>query len=263
MNLLMIILVCLAIGVSIFLVITLVSFVVKKNKPNSETVDMITKWLPGVNCGACGREYCAYLAKDIVDKKAKAEDCPLVGFENKAKIDGTFLGDAIANVKSIAFVSCKGGSDCQDKYEYVGNKTCSSQDKLQSGCKTCKYACLGCGDCVATCPFSAIKISEKGVAFVDPEVCVGCANCVLSCPNHLIKMIPYTQRAVIACNNKETTPGVNFNCKVGCVHCNYCIEICPTGAISMVDGVPVIDGKKCINCYKCVRVCPNHCISRL
>lgn len=263
MDILVIVLICLAIGVSVFLVVALVALIVEKNRPNSETIDMVTKWLPGVNCGACGKEYCAWLAKDIVNKQAKAEDCPLIGFENKAKIDGIIRGDAIANVKSIAFVSCKGGVDCPERFAYVGNKSCASQDKLQSGCKSCKYGCLGCGDCVASCPFSAIKINAKGVAFIDPEACVGCGNCVISCPNNLIKLIPYTQRVVVACNNQEKQPGVHFDCKVGCVHCNYCVEVCPVGAISVVDGVPVVDAKKCINCNKCVRVCPNHCISRL
>jgi len=262
-DILVTVLIVLALGVSIFITIALISLIAKKKKNNSATVDMISKWLPGVNCGACGREYCSWLAKDIAEGKAKAESCPLVSFENKAKIDGAFRGDVLANVKQIAVVACKGGKDCPNKYDYVGTNSCYNQDKLQSGCKTCEYACLGCGDCAKSCPFDAIKITNKGVAFVDPEVCVGCGNCVLTCPNNLIKLIPYTQRAVIACNNKDKTPGQDFGCKVGCVHCNHCIEICPTDAISIKDGVPVIDENKCINCYKCVRVCPNHCITRL
>ena len=258
-----VILVSLALGLVIFLTIFLISLIAKKRKPNSEAIEVVNKWLPGVNCGACGREYCSKLAEDIVNGKAKAEDCPLVSFENKSKIDGSFLGDAIANVKQIAFVKCKGGKNCKTKYDYVGNNSCLSQDNLHSGCKTCPYACLGCGDCVKACPFSAIKINENGVAFVDPEICVGCGNCVLSCPNKLISLIPYSQRAVIACNNKKKKHGESYSCSVGCIHCNHCVEICPTGAISIKDGVPVIDETKCINCYKCVRVCPNHCISRL
>ena len=101
------------------------------------------------------------------------------------------------------------------------------------------------------------------MAFVDPETCVGCGNCVLSCPNKLITLIPYTQRVVNVCNNRDSKVGECFDCKVGCIHCGHCIEVCPTGAISMKDGIPVIDNEKCIKCFKCIRVCPNHCISRL
>lgn len=258
-----IIVVSISVAVAIFLTVLVISIIIKKRKPSNSAVDLVTKLLPNVNCGACGREYCKWLAQDIVEGKAKAEDCPLVSFENRAKIDSTFRGDALANVKQVALVRCKGGIDCPDKFKYDGCNSCYSQNKLHSGPKTCEYACLGCGDCVKACPFSAIKITDKGVAFVDPELCVGCGNCVLSCPNDLITLIPYTQRVVVVCNNKNTLPGENFNCKVGCVHCGHCVEICPTGAISMVDGVPVIDEDKCIHCYKCVRVCPNHCISRL
>ena len=259
----LIILIALGIAAMIFVTIAVISAIVKKRKENIEDVELIVSLLPNVNCGACGREYCSKFAEDIAAGKAKAEDCPLVSFEARAKIDGVIVGDALANVKQIAFVTCKGGKDCPDKYDYVGDASCANQERLHSGCKSCPYACLGCGDCIKNCPFSAITINEKGVAFVDPEVCVGCGNCVLACPNNLIKLIPYTQRAVIACNNKIDDPGECYGCKVGCIHCNHCVEICPTGAISIKDGVPVIDENKCINCYKCVRVCPNHCISRL
>ena len=257
--------VAISFGVAVFVLLTvlIISVIVKKRKPENADISYIKSLLPGVNCGACGREYCAKFAKDIVENKAKAEECPLLSFENRAKIDGDFRGDAIANVKQVAVIKCKGGKKCPSVYEYTGAKSCQSQNKLQSGCKSCPYACLGCGDCAKACPFSAISVTERGVAYVDPEICTGCGNCVLTCPNKLIELIPYTQRVVIGCNNQDDTPGENFSCKVGCNKCNHCVEICPTGAISMENGVPVINEEKCIHCYKCVRVCPNHCITRI
>ncbi|MBQ7453065.1 MAG: 4Fe-4S dicluster domain-containing protein [Clostridia bacterium] len=252
-------------GVAVFtlLVVLFVSFLIKRQKPSNSAIDMVTSLLPGENCGACGREYCKKLAQDIVENKGKAEECPFVTFANRAKIDGSFVGDAIANVKQVAFVKCKGGSRCPKTFEYTGDQSCASLNKFHSGCKSCEYACLGCGDCAKACPFSAISITERGVAIIDPEVCMGCGNCVLACPNNLIKLIPYTQRVAVACNNKTETVGECFGCEVGCIKCMHCVEVCPAGAIKIENGVPVVIEDKCIHCNKCVKVCPNHCITRI
>lgn len=43
-----------------------------------------------------------------------------------------------------------------------------------------KAKCVGCGDCVRSCPVQAITLI-KGKAVVDPEKCVGCRLCVITC----------------------------------------------------------------------------------
>lgn len=40
--------------------------------------------------------------------------------------------------------------------------------------------CVGCGDCVRTCPVKAIKL-ERGKALIDQNRCVGCRLCVSTC----------------------------------------------------------------------------------
>jgi len=37
-----------------------------------------------------------------------------------------------------------------------------------------------------------------------------------------------------------------------CIGCNLCVANCPAGAISMQDGIAVIDNAKCISCGICI-----------
>ena len=46
-----------------------------------------------------------------------------------------------------------------------------------------------------------------------------------------------------------------------CIGCGNCIAVCPRDAISLVDGVAVIDQSICRNCRVCVKECPVHAIS--
>ena len=47
---------------------------------------------------------------------------------------------------------------------------------------------------------------------------------------------------------------------VNCQDCRQCCETCPTQAITMDQGVPVIDQKACIFCGHCVEVCSEGCL---
>jgi electron transfer flavoprotein alpha subunit len=41
-----------------------------------------------------------------------------------------------------------------------------------------------------------------------------------------------------------------------CIGCETCVPVCPVNAISMVDGVAIIDQKTCTQCEACVPTCP-------
>ncbi|MCL6477009.1 MAG: 4Fe-4S binding protein [Peptococcaceae bacterium] len=41
-----------------------------------------------------------------------------------------------------------------------------------------------------------------------------------------------------------------------CTGCGYCVEICPVAALSLNDGLPVVDEEWCIGCGVCVAKCP-------
>lgn len=50
------------------------------------------------------------------------------------------------------------------------------------------------------------------------------------------------------------------SCDYGCLGFGSCVKVCCRGAISIVDGIAVIDTEKCGGCGECVAVCPKHLI---
>lgn len=51
------------------------------------------------------------------------------------------------------------------------------------------------------------------------------------------------------------------SCNSGCLGYGTCVKECPFEAISVVNGVAVVDREKCKACGKCVKICPKHLIS--
>ncbi|MBR5587192.1 MAG: RnfABCDGE type electron transport complex subunit B [Clostridia bacterium] len=50
------------------------------------------------------------------------------------------------------------------------------------------------------------------------------------------------------------------SCTYGCIGLGTCAKVCPLGAISLEDGLAVIDGEKCMACGVCVSTCPKNLI---
>ena len=54
--------------------------------------------------------------------------------------------------------------------------------------------------------------------------------------------------------------GIN-KCRYGCLGFGECVSVCKFDAISLVDGIAVVDPEKCVACGLCVKACPRHLIS--
>ena len=49
-------------------------------------------------------------------------------------------------------------------------------------------------------------------------------------------------------------------CKFGCLGLGSCARVCPNEAISVIDGVAVVDEDKCTGCMSCAAACPRNLI---
>ena len=71
----------------------------------------------------------------------------------------------------------------------------------------------------------------------------------------------YTFAGVNSCAAAEIYYGGFKKCTSGCLGLGDCIKVCPHGAISIKDGIAVVNEAKCVGCGLCVRECPNGLIT--
>jgi heterodisulfide reductase subunit A len=61
--------------------------------------------------------------------------------------------------------------------------------------------CIGCGKCVAVCPFKALRETElrgRIKAEVIETVCQGCGVCNATCPQGAIQLSHFTDNQILA-----------------------------------------------------------------
>jgi len=58
--------------------------------------------------------------------------------------------------------------------------------------------CVGCGECVLVCPYSAIAIGDESKAQINPALCQGCGTCTAACPAGAITSLHFTDDEIVA-----------------------------------------------------------------
>lgn len=231
--------------------------------PKDEKAEALEEILPGANCGACGFSGCSGYAAAMSKGEAKPGLCSPGGAETAQKC-AELLGAGETEVEyKTALVRCMGSYDnTTDKMVYDGIQSCSASAFLMGGISSCRYGCMGMGDCVRACEYGAVTVCN-GVAKIDPLKCRGCSKCVEACPKGMIKFVPLKKQAVVRCSNCDKGRDVLQVCKIGCIGCKKCENTCEYGAVTVENNLAFVDAQKCVGCGKCVEVCPRHVITLL
>jgi len=58
--------------------------------------------------------------------------------------------------------------------------------------------CVGCGECILSCPYTAIARDADGKAEVNPALCHGCGTCVATCLSGAITALHFTDEEIVA-----------------------------------------------------------------
>ncbi len=229
--------------------------------PVDETAAKIRECLSGANCGACGYAGCDDYANALAADHSIPCTLCAPGGASAANGIAEILGlNAAPADPTVACVMCSGTNDVtKPEMDYQGYKTCASVKGFFGGPGSCKFGCIGFGDCVAACKFDAIHV-ENGVAKVDRDKCVGCGACSKTCPQRIIDMIPKTSRVWVGCSSCDPGKSVRALCEVGCIACKICEKQCKFEAIKVENNIAKIDPEKCKNCGLCAKKCPRKII---
>ncbi len=229
--------------------------------PLDERVAKVREALPGANCGACGFAGCDAFAQAVVEGNAKVTGCAPGGLKS-ARAIASIIGEEIeATTPLVAKVICQGEAGVsKHRYDYEGYRSCQMASSMVGGPKKCPYACVGLGDCVAICPFGALKV-ENGLARVDESKCTACGKCAAICPRHSIQLQPREATVVVRCQNRDSGRQAREECMQACIACKRCVKECKVDAIAVEDGYARIDPSKCTRCGDCAKVCPCRCIT--
>jgi len=58
--------------------------------------------------------------------------------------------------------------------------------------------CVGCGECILSCPYTAIWRNNDEKAEVNPALCQGCGTCAAACPSGAITALHFTDDEIVA-----------------------------------------------------------------
>lgn len=226
-----------------------------------ETAMALRELLPGANCGGCGFPSCDALAAAVAKGEVNPTAC-VVNTDDNAKKMGALMGvDVDSIARNVATIICQGSLDhCKVKYDYEGVETCQAASQILLGKKSCRFSCLGNGDCVRACQFGALRMTEGGIPEVDTDKCTGCHACEKACPRDVIRLMPEEYYVHVLCRTEDKGKAVRDACSTGCITCRMCERTCKFEAISTATGVAVIDYDKCVGCLECADKCPTGAI---
>ena len=218
--------------------------------------------LPTSNCGACGEPGCGAFAEALVQGRAEVNGCTVGGEEVIHKLAAIMGVEAQAHVRKVAKMLCRGGNkETEKKAIYNGVVSCRSAATVGGGEKSCKYSCLGYGDCVDTCHFDAMWMNENGLPVIDEDACTACNKCVEECPRDLIELHSPDIKLHVYCKNLDPGKIAKKICKVACIGCTLCVKPDPKN-IKMVDNLAVINyTKNFVGLEECATKCPTDAIA--
>jgi len=131
--------------------------------------------------------------------------------------------------------------------------------------KVFEDVCIGCGECIQTCPVNAICLEMPSPVHID-DSCVFCGKCVSICPVTAIELteeffetrdndIYFIRRNIDSVRDGEFKIQKDL-----CQACGVCVNQCPVDALNLKDDEIFVDQDLCISCRECEALCPVNAI---
>lgn len=254
-------------GVTGIIAAVVLYFVAKKfHVYEDPKIAEIEELLPGANCGGCGYSGChAFACACASATSLEGMNCPGAGPENMKKIADIVGLTSVDAARKVAIVKCNGSCGRRPELNvYDGVSSCAIESTFYGGETPCVYGCLGCGDCVASCPYDAMHLDKAaGLPVVNREKCVGCGKCVKACPRNIMELAEVREgreSVWVACMNRDKGGVAMKECEVACIGCGKCVRTCTHDAVKVSDFLAKIDSEICTGCGDCIAACPRNSI---
>ena len=142
---------------------------------------------------------------------------------------------------------------------------CAAAKLIQGGPKSCKFGCIGFGNCVRVCPFDALSMGDDGLPVVDKAKCTGCGKCAQTCPQQIISLTPFSAPVEVSCSSHDKGAAARKACKNACLGCGLCMRNCSHGAIKIENNLAVVNPGICKTCEEptCLAKCPTKAIESM
>jgi formate dehydrogenase beta subunit len=154
----------------------------------------VESFTAGANCGGCGYAGCSAAAVAVVSGEAPPSVCIVAGPESATNIAAVMGVDPGTAEPLISYNTCRGGDRAEEKYYYMGVRSCRATAAMYGGERHCPVGCIGFGDCVTACAFNALKMGPYGYPVVDELKCVGCGACEKACPKDIMQIKTMSQK---------------------------------------------------------------------
>lgn len=134
-----------------------------------------------------------------------------------------------------------------------------------AGCSALAKAIVCDGEKVTACNLmtddALLKISE--IMGVKPQKIEKKVASVLCKGNCNVAKDKYEYYGLDDCSVAVNLGNGPKKCEYGCMGLGTCVKACKFGAISVVDGIAVVDDEKCTGCGSCASVCPKKVIAMI
>ncbi len=102
--------------------------------------------------------------------------------------------------------SCQGPRDIPDTVAHAGDAAQEVTQLFNKGqvtispvvAEVVEEKCVGCGECILACPYSAIEFNARDKAEVNAALCHGCGTCVAACPSGAMVELHFTDEEIVA-----------------------------------------------------------------
>ncbi len=131
-----------------------------------------------------------------------------------------------------------------------------------AGCSTFAQAMLDGNAEVNGCPVGGEKLSAKLAELLGVETKKNTRlTALVRCSGGVRAQKKFEYSGLQDCvAAMKLGAGGPMECPYGCIGLGTCVGACQFGAISVIDGVAVVDHERCTGCLKCTRACPKKII---